>query len=620
MADDITNRRPYAETGPQRALWSAQAMPAFVVGAIVIAGLYFARPVLVPVALALLLSLLLSPAVFWLQHHGLRREPAVLATVLLAVVVIAGLFVAVGEQAVNLVQNLPQYESNISAKIHSLKGVPGSGLFERTSRVFHDLSDEFTSSRSPTSAATPLPVEIHASEPMSLQVLRDIIGPLVSPVASSGLVLILLIMFMLKREDLRNRVLRLAGARDLHRTTSAMNEAAERVSRYLLTQLAVGVCFGVPIGIGLWIIGIPNAPLWAIVGIALRFVPYLGGPLTGVFPVALAIAVSPGWGTLAWTVLLFIGVEIVIGNGVEPWLYGRTTGLSPVAVIGAAVFWTWLWGLVGLLLAIPLTVCLVVLGRHVPNLQFLDILLGNQPVLSPEESLYQRLLAHDPEEAAEQAEAFAREKSIEAFFDEVALPALVMAQRDADRGVLPQHRAAVLAEGFAAVLDNLAEGGWMEDEPAPQGPTIVCIAGRSELDLAASWILRHLLRLRGHAAIVFSPDSLSAFNMNRLPLDGAGVVCLSMLGGATNSRARYLVRRLRRRVRHATIILGYWGATDAGFVTGEVLAATAADKVATDLAGAIRDIEAVLGQSVVAPAEPSRLARESAWRSQSSGR
>ena len=256
------------------------------------------------------------------------------------------------------------------------------------------------------------------------------------PIVHAGLVVFLVVLILLQREDLRDRVLRLAGAHDLHRTTAAMNEATERISRYLLMQLGAGLCFGIPFGIGLAAIGIPNAPLWGMLGVVFRFIPYIGGPMTAVFPITLAIAVDPGWGLLLWTVLLFAAIELIVANVVETLIYSRSTGLSAVAVIAAALFWTWLWGIVGLLLATPITVCLVVLGRYIRQLQFLDILLGNRPVLSPQESLYQRLLARNPEEATEQAEEFAREKSIEAFFDAVAIPALAMAQADTDRGVL----------------------------------------------------------------------------------------------------------------------------------------------------------------------------------------
>jgi predicted PurR-regulated permease PerM len=580
-----------------------------VVGAITIAGLYFARPVLEPLALAALLSLMLAPAVRWLNQHGLGRVGAVCLTVALAFGLILGFVAAVADEAVGLVKELPQYEQNIAAKIRSLSGVPGAGMLGRATRVFHDLGSEFASPP-PAPGAAPVPVEIVNTEPASFQVLRSIVGPMLSPLASAGMVLIFAILILLKREDLRDRVLRLAGARDLHRTTAAMNEAAERVSRYLLMQLGIGICYGLPIGIGLALIGIPNALLWGALGVVLRFIPYIGGPLTAVFPVALAIAVAPGWDLLVWTILLFAAVEVAIGNIVEPWVYSRSTGLSAAAVVAAAVFWTWLWGIIGLLLATPLTVCLVVLGRYMPQLQFLDILLGNRPVLSPQETLYQRLLARDPEEAAEQGEEFARDQSIEAFFDDVAIPALLMAQADSDRAALGGSRRAAIAEGFAAMLDNLAEDGLVEPgEPEAGAAAIVCIAGRNEFDLAAAWLLQHVLRLHGRRCVVMSPDALTSFNLDRLPLRGVSVICLSLLSTNSTARARYLVRRIRRRARRAVIVIGFWGQAGPEFSVDEATAATAADKVATTLAAALADIEAALGPGHAAP---DTLSRQSA--------
>ena len=327
-----------------------------------------------------------------------------------------------------------------------------------------------------------------------------------------------------------------------------MNEAAERISRYLLMQLGAGLCFGIPFGIGLAAIGIPNAPLWGMLGVVFRFVPYIGGPMTAVFPITLAIAVDPGWGLLLWTVLLFAAIELIVANVVETLIYSRSTGLSALAVVAAALFWTWLWGIVGLLLATPITVCLVVLGRYIRPLQFLDILLGNRPVLSPQESLYQRLLAHNPEEATEQAEEFARETSIAAFFDTVAIPALAMAQADTDRGVLTPHQRAVIAEGFSALLDNLAEDGIAERRAAGPAATredgigaeeapIAIIAARNELDLAASWLLEHLLRQRGYRAAVYRARRAVEFRRRRTAaarrLGHLPVVAQRQFGGAT---------------------------------------------------------------------------------------
>jgi predicted PurR-regulated permease PerM len=614
MAEEPSEPGLPRDAGPVEAPPSGGVMPPVVVGAIVIAGLYLGRPVLEPIALAGLLSLLLAPMVRWLHYKGIGRVAAVVVTALLASVVILGFAAAVGDEVIGLAQKLPQYEENIATKIRSLNGtVPGAGVLGRVTRVFQDLGNELTTATTPAAPAAggraPVPVEIRQAEPAPLQLVGDVVGPLLAPLASAGLVLLFVVMILLKREDLRDRLLRLAGARDLHRTTAAMNEAAERVSNYLAMQLGIGVCYGIPVGIGLAVIGIPNAPLWGILGVLLRFIPYLGGPLTAVVPCALAIAVDPGWSLLLWTLLLFIGLEVVLANFIEPWIYGRTTGLSSVAVILAATFWTWLWGLVGLLLATPLTVCLVVLGRYMPHLQFLDVLLGNRPVLSPEETFYQRLLARDPEEATEQAEDFAREKPIEVFFDEVAIPALIMAQADSDRGVLTGNRRAVIAEGLAAVLENLADEGAVEIANGDAaGPTIACLAGRNELDLAAAWLLQRLLRLRGHHAVVFSPDALSTFNLDRLPLRGAAVVCLSLVSTTSAARARYLVRRIRRRARRARLLLGFWGRNRADFSVDEATIATAADAVVTSLAAAIAEIETALHEAPHPPAAAEKLA------------
>ena len=237
----------------------------------------------------------------------------------------------------------------------------------------------------------PLPVEVVEPEPQPLQVLRTIIGPLIEPLATGGIIVVVVIFMLIKREDLRDRFIRLVGASDLHRTTEALQDAGKRVGQYLLMQLIVNATYAMPIGIGLWVIGVPNALLWGLLALVLRFVPYIGPIIAAIFPIVLALAVDPGWTMLIWTVALFVAVELISNNVVEPWLYGSRTGLSPVAIIVAAIFWTWLWGPLGLLLSTPLTVCLVVLGRHVPQFQFLDVLFGSEPVLEPHEALYQRL-------------------------------------------------------------------------------------------------------------------------------------------------------------------------------------------------------------------------------------
>src|SRR6202034_250536 len=287
---------------------------------------------------------------------------------------------------------------------------------------------------------TPVPVQVLQPDPGALESLRSLIAPLVSPLATTGIIVIFVIFILIQREDLRNRLIRLAGSHDLQRTTAALDDAGSRLSRLFLNQLLINTGFGILIGAGLWLIGIPSAVLWGILAAVLRFVPYIGSVISAAFPLALAVAVDPGWSMLGWTAVLFFIVEPLVGQVVEPMVYGRSTGLSPVAVVVSATFWTALWGPIGLILATPLTVCLVVLGRHVERLSFLDVMFGDRPALSPPEIFYQRMLAGDPTEAAEKAEQFLKERSLSSYYDDVALKGLELAQMDLDREVLDVSR------------------------------------------------------------------------------------------------------------------------------------------------------------------------------------
>src|SRR5690606_20216379 len=241
---------------------------------------------------------------------------------------------------------------------------------------------------------------------------------------------VVVVFMLLEREELRDRFIRLVGYGDLHRTTEALQEAGSRVARYLLTQLLVNVTYGVPLGLGLWFLGIPNAVLWGMLAVVLRVVPYIGPVIAAIFPIFLAFAVAPGWELLLWTIALILIIELISNNVIERWLYGTRTGLSPLAIIVSAIFWTWLWGPVGLVLSTPLTVCLVVLGRHVPQFEFLEILFGSEPVLDPKERLYQRLLSGDPDEATDNAEEILEEKYLAEYYGSVAIPALLLGEQD----------------------------------------------------------------------------------------------------------------------------------------------------------------------------------------------
>jgi predicted PurR-regulated permease PerM len=596
-------------------------MLAVLVTATVIATLYFAREVFVPITLATLLSFLLAPAVRALRRLRVGRVTAVGFTALFGFIALAAFAAVVVGEVSSLAQQLPKYRYNLETKIRSLPAlVPGGGVFRRATEMFRELSKELSragtqvaAERTPSATgasepppAKPIPVQVVEPEPGPLQIVQSIIGPLLQPMAAGGLVIVFVIMILLEREDLRDRLLRLAGRRDLHRTTEAMNDAAQRISRYLLSQLVVNISCGLPIGIGLTLIGVPNAALWAILVVLLRFVPYLGIVIAAAFPLALAIAVAPDWMLFVWTALLFLCIELVVANLVEPLVYGGTTGLSSVALIAAATFWTWLWGPIGLLLSTPLTVCLVVLGRHVPQLQFLNVMLGNEPVLTPVETFYQRILANDPEEATEQAEEFARNSSLIEFFDEVAIPALARAQADSDRGVLQLEARATFERAIATMVENLSEdedaiaGPEHAAGPKPEGLSgIVCVAGRNELDEAAAFLLGNVLRLERHVdiGVPLPADALSADTAYLPLLENASVVCLSLISTSSPARARFLVRRIRRRAPRARILVGFWGSPTREVAVEEMARVISVQAVAFSLREAVDAIEPIVSMA-----------------------
>ncbi|HEU0146431.1 MAG TPA: AI-2E family transporter, partial [Bradyrhizobium sp.] len=408
-----------------------------ILGVIIVAVLYMGREVFVPVALAILLSFVLAPPVNFLQRVRVPRIIAVVGTVLFAFAIIFALGSLIATQLNRLAGDLPRYQSTIEGKIQSVRGVTGgSSTLERAAGMLQDLSKELDKPKSMPPAevrgsvavgpsgppsVTPIPVEVRQPDPSALENLRSLIAPLVSPLATTGIIIIFVIFILLQREDLRNRLIRLAGSHDLQRTTAALDDAAGRLSRLFLNQLLINTSFGVLIGVGLWVIGTPSAILWGILAGVLRFVPYIGSVISAAFPLALAVAVDPGWSMLIWTAVLFFVIEPAVGQVLEPMVYGRTTGLSPVAVVISATFWTALWGPIGLILATPLTVCMVVLGRHVERLAFLDVMFGNRPALSPPEIFYQRMLVGDPTEAADKAEEFLKERSLSSYYDDVAL-------------------------------------------------------------------------------------------------------------------------------------------------------------------------------------------------------
>jgi predicted PurR-regulated permease PerM len=593
-----------------------------------IAALYFGREIFLPFALAVLLSFLLVRPVNWLRRLRVPRVAAVVLVVASAVVLIGGISVFVGSQVVNLANNLPAYQKTMQEKIRSIRSAaPGGGAIDRTTEVIQALGREL--SGSPDSAAAgkrqpgakkkePVLVRIEPSDQEPFNTIQNMIGPLLAPIGTAGLVIIFIFFVLLEPSDLRDRFIRLAGG-ELHRTTEALGEAAERVSRYLLMQLVVNASYGVPLGIGLYLIGVPGAFLWALMATLLRFVPYLGPVIAALFPLTLAFAVDPGWNMFLWTAGLVVCLELVSNNVIEPWLYGSSTGMTPVAVIVAAIFWTMLWGPVGLILATPLTVCLVVLGRYVPQLGFLDVLLGSTPVLSPEERLYQRLLAGNVEEAIEIAETQVAADSLLPFYDQVGLPALRLAENSRQFGASSEDRKRV-ADGLRAVVEDMKELLEKKDSEASKeikdgevadrspnawlGTPVLCIAGRGELDKAAAAMLAHGLESTGIGARYVAPSAVTHETIGELDLAGAEVVCLLYLNTLPQSYARFVCRRLKRRMPHLKIVLCAWNlAPEAG--TAEQLAAQAgADAAPATLDEALRCVADIVGQAAAAASMP----------------
>jgi predicted PurR-regulated permease PerM len=602
-------RQPFKAHTTEELMALLSTVAAAILAVIIIAMLYFGREIFVPIALAILLSFVLAPLVLILQRVRVPRGLAVVSVALLAFALIFAMGSLLATQLTQLAGELPRYQSTISEKIQSFRDTKaGRGTLERASDMLKDLSKEIdkpkdaASARGPSSivnagtsgSQAPVPVEVRQPDPGALENLRTLISPLVHPLATTGIIIIFVIFILLQREDLRNRLIRLAGSNDLQRTTAALDDAAGRLSRLFLTQLVLNSAFGVVIGIGLWFIGTPSAILWGILATVLRFVPYIGAVIAAAFPLALAVAVDPGWSMLLWTLALFLTVEPVVGHVIEPMVYGHSTGLSPVAVVAAATFWTALWGPIGLVLATPLTVCLVVLGRHVERLEFLDVMFGDRPALSPPEIFYQRMLAGDPAEAAEKAEQFLKERSLASYYDEVALKGLQLAQIDAERGALDPERLIKIRDAVrefagdladqderpptkanlttdaeaSSAVESVAENAVHENLPVVSKEDlpsdwlgehpVLCLAGRSLIDEAAAIMLAQLSTAHGLAARVEGAESLSSTNVFRLETTGVVTVCLIYLDSSGPAHMRYSVRRLRRKLPKATIILGCW--------------------------------------------------------------
>jgi predicted PurR-regulated permease PerM len=433
------------------------------------------REFLEPLVIAALLSFILAPVIRLLRGVGIWRTPAVIMTVLAALAFLAALGSTLVVQITQLAVELPQYESTLREKAQQLGGASlASSAIERATGKLRELSDEIgkgsTGADTSNTAAPhtkPLLVEVQQPEVNALKSIADLVRPLLSPLATSGLVVLFLLFILLRREDLRDRFLRLAGTGDLQRTTAALDDAGHRLSRFFLMQTLLNVGFGIVIAGGLGVIGVPHAALWGILAGLMRFVPFIGTFIAAFFPIVLAAAADPGWSTVFWTVGLFAIAEPIAGQIIEPVLYGQHTGLSTVAIVVATLFWALLWGPIGLLLATPLTVCLVVLGKHIDALNFIDVLLGDEPALEVEERFYQRLLAADATEASDLSEQELKSVALSDYYDAVPMKALVLAQHDAAGGKLSQEKQLEICDTMEEVVDALKD--YDDEAPGVEG-------------------------------------------------------------------------------------------------------------------------------------------------------
>jgi predicted PurR-regulated permease PerM len=600
----------------------------------IIAALYIGRTLFIPLAVAILLTFVLAPLVRLLRRLGAGRISSVVIVVVFAFTIIVGFGTLLGQQATSLAERLPEYQFNIQQKIQSAReAATHSNTFERLASLLRSVNNTIANRAAPSAPAAqpsgedirPAPVEIHQPPPSPVEIIRRVLDPLAEPLTTIGVIVIFVIFFLLQREDLRDRLIRLAGSYDIKRTTEAINDAARRLSRYFLAQTALNIAFGLIIATGLLVIGVPNPILWGIMAALLRFVPYVGAFIAAACPIALSIAVDPGWTMALWTAALFLAVEPLVGQVVEPLVYGRSTGISAVAVVLAATFWTWLWGPIGLLLSTPLTVCLGVLGRHIEWLRFIDVMIGDDPPLTPAQSFYQRALAADLDETLVQCERYLKDHPLIDYYDDVVLPALLLAQIDARRGALDERHIAQINDVLAGVIADLADyadephakpdrngnatrsrmGALVEAERPPvrllrsedmpagwTGKLSLCLAGPGPFDTSIAMILAQLLEKHGVAAHSDAEHAMSALHIGRAHAEDAGIIGLSYLYlGHSPDHLGYTVRRLRRRMPNRPIIAGVWchepNEPIADFLADELGAGAVPDHVVTTMRQAV---------------------------------
>ena len=579
------------------------------ISAIVILGLYYGRDLLIPLALATLFGFLLNPAVSWLKNKGIPRLVSILMVIAVALGILFAGAAYLGIQLGALSQELPTYQNTIRSKLQNLKTYSeGPSVWDGAISTFTVIKQTLSSERSaehtpankqqapqkqaaaqktpsknPESAsakatATDAPTEddtqavrIAQADKSPIDEAITWLQAIANPLATAGIVLLFVILILLDRSDLRDRILRLLG-NNLNSATDTLDEAAARIGTYLRMQLIVNISYGVPMALGLWLIGVPAAVLWGMVAVVMRFVPYVGPMLSSIFPLLLAFAVDPTWNMVLWTLGLIVVLELVSNNIIEPMLYGSSTGLSTLAIILAATFWTALWGPIGLILSTPLTACVLVLGRSIPSLKFFEILLGNAPVLDAPQRFYQRLLADNVEEALELAHADIEQdlptpadvavvaRKVTAFYDEVSIPAMRLFSNMHNDVATAEHRLRINS-GLKQFTQEMRDEYPIPAMDSPAYPRVLCVAARWEVDSKVSDMLQHSLQLQGfRAELLSTPLLLQMSHLDQALWQAHDVVCISLFNPQPMAAIRLISRHIHKRWPHLHIIVAAWNA------------------------------------------------------------
>ena len=603
----------------------------------VIGALYLGRVVFIPLALAILFSILLSPVIRIFERVHVPRFLAIVAVVL---VLMGGVGFAgwkTSQQLLDLTDQLPDYKKTLDEKIHVLHGMRSESLTRAQSTV-KEIEREVVAAtpsvepEDPNAKKTPA-LGSSATRPLSVQVVPpsnpvEALENMVGPLANAFIVAVFTVFILMGREDLRNRIVRLAGGTRLNAVTQALDDASHRIDRYLLLQLVVNACYGAVIAIALNLLGIPHASLWGIGAGVLRFLPYLGPPLSALVPILLSLAVFPGWGHALATMAVYFCLEVTVANFVEPYLYGAHVGLSPLAILVAAIFWTLIWGFPGLVLSTPITVSLVVMGRYLPGLGWLSILLGDEQTLAPEVEYYQRLLASDQAEARRVLVRYRKTLPLEDLYSAVVIPALSLAEQDRHRNELDEHTQEYIYQSTREIVEELgesephariAEGIAPVRELAVREPgqrsqcDVLCVPSRDEADSVVALVLAQLLEQQGIACESLDASD-SATIVQQAEQLNPKVVFISALPPFAIGGARSLYAQLRAKLTHARIVVCFWHYEGDVKRLTQRLRLAAGDSAVTNLGAAqkhvLEDEHAVAHSEDDAARKPNAVARE----------